>query len=115
VTAEVVGLQNVPSALNLIWLVIVLPCTFSEPVALEIVAGTGHYVGAQLFTGFMYVTAAICMLGLRGWKIGEVEEAEKGKSAGAAGEGVVAETISMKSRKAGRRVMLSRCWKWKKV
>jgi MFS family permease len=116
VTAEVVGLRNVPSALNLIWLVIVLPCTFSEPIALEIVAGTGRYVGAQLFTGFMYVAAAICMLGLRGWKIGEVEEAERGKSAGAAvGEGVVAETVSLRSRKAGRKVMLSRCWKWKKV
>jgi hypothetical protein len=81
------------------------------------VAGTGRYVGAQLFTGFMYVAAAICMLGLRGWKIGEVEEAERGESAGAAtaGEGIVAETVSLRSRKAGRRVMLSRCWKWKKV
>lgn len=116
VTAEVVGLRHVPSALNLIWLVIVLPCTFSEPIALEIVAGTGEYVGAQLFTGFMYVAAAICMLGLRGWKIGEVEEAEKGKdSIAGAGEGMLAETISLKSRKAGRRVMLSRCLRWKKV
>jgi len=115
VTAEVVGLRDVPSALNLIWLVIVLPCTFSEPIALEIVAGTGEYIGAQLFTGFMYVAAAICMLGLRGWKIGEVEEAEKVKDAAATGGGVVAETISVKSRKAGRKVMLSRCLKWKKV
>jgi MFS family permease len=115
VTAEVVGLRDVPSALNLIWLVIVLPCTFSEPIALEIVAGTGEYMGAQLFTGFMYVAAAVCMLGLRGWKIGEVEEAERVKDDSAIGDGVVAETISLKSRKAGRRVMLSRCWKWKKV
>jgi hypothetical protein len=46
-----------------------------------------------------------------------VEEAERGESAGAAtaGEGIVAETVSLRSRKAGRRVMLSRCWKWKKV
>ena len=115
VTVEVVGLRDVPSALNLIWLVIVLPCTFSEPIALEIVAGTGEYIGAQLFAGFMYVAAAICMLALRGWKIGEIEGAEKEKNSVAAGGGVVAETISLKSRKAGRRVMLSRCLKWKKV
>jgi len=112
VTAEVVGLRDVPSALNLIWLVIVLPCTFSEPIALEIVGGTGKYIGAQLFTGFMYVAAAMCLLGLRGWKIGEVEEAARGN---AAGGGVVAETMSLRSRKAGRRVMLSRCLRWKKV
>jgi MFS family permease len=115
VTVEVVGLRDVPSALNLIWLVIVLPCTFSEPIALEIVAGTGEYIGAQLFAGFMYVAAAICMLALRGWKIGEMEEAEKEKDSVAAGGGLVAETISLKSRKAGRRVMMSRCLRWKKV
>lgn len=51
--AEVGGLRNNASALNLIWLVIVLPCTFSEPIALEIVNGTGSYLGTQLFTGFM--------------------------------------------------------------
>lgn len=115
VAAEVVGLRDVPSALNLIWLVIVLPCTFSEPIALEIVAGTGKYIGAQVFTGFMYVAAAICMLGLRGWKIGEVEDGERAKGSGGNAEGVVAETVSLRSRKAGRKVMLSRCWRWKKV
>jgi hypothetical protein len=45
---------------------------------------------------------------LRGWKIGEVE-------AGNGNEGMVAETVSVRSRKAGRKVMLSRCWQWKKV
>jgi len=120
VSAEVVGLRGVPSALNLIWLVIVLPCTFSEPIALEIVGGTGEYIGAQLFTGFMYVAAAGCLLGLRGWKIGEVEAGERAKHGGDGGVsngdvGVVAETVSVRSRKAGRKVMLSRCWQWKKV
>jgi hypothetical protein len=94
--------------------VIVLPCTFSEPIALEIVGGTGRYIGAQLFTGFMYVAAAMCLLGLRGWKIGEVEEAARGNAAAAEGD-LVAETVSLRSRKAGRKVMLSRCLKWKKV
>jgi hypothetical protein len=65
----------------------------------------------------MYVAAAICMLGLRGWKIGEVEAGERAKQdGGGAGDGgVVAETVSVRSRKAGRKVMLSRCWQWKKV
>lgn len=121
VAAEVVGLKDVPSALNLIWLVIVLPCTFSEPIALQIVDGTGGYISAQVFTGFMYVAAAVCMLGLRGWKIGEVEEVERGKhggdSSGAGGgvDGVFAETVSLRSRRVGRKVMFRRCWRWKKV
>ncbi|KAE8383308.1 major facilitator superfamily domain-containing protein [Aspergillus bertholletiae] len=67
--AEVVGLKAVPAGLNLLWLSIVLPCTFSEPIALEIVAGTGDYLGTQLFTGFVYVAAAACLLVLRGWKV----------------------------------------------
>lgn len=117
VSAEVVGLRGVPSALNLIWLVIVLPCTFSEPIALEIVGGTGEYLGAQLFAGFMYVAAAVCLLFLRGWKIGEVREGERVKAEGE-GEGdggVLEETASLKSRRAGRRAMVRRCWEWKKV
>ncbi|PLB53946.1 monocarboxylate transporter [Aspergillus steynii IBT 23096] len=64
--AEVVGLKQTSQGLNLLWLAIVVPCTFSEPVALEIFQGTGSYLGTQLFTGFMYVAAAGCLLVLRG-------------------------------------------------
>jgi MFS family permease len=81
--AEVVGLENVPCGLNLIWLVIAIPCTFSEPIALEIFSGTRSYLGTQLFTGFMYIAAAACMLALRGWKIGQnaqsVDESDLGE------------------------------------
>lgn len=69
--AEVVGLRDVASGLNLMWLSMILPCTFSEPIALQIVAGTGSYMGTQLFTGFVYILAAVCMGLLRGWKIGQ--------------------------------------------
>lgn len=119
VSAEVVGLRDVPSALNIIWLVIVLPATFSEPIALEIVAGTGHYIGAQLFAGFMYIAAALCILLLRGWKIGELNEIAR-----ATGESVddvnpvtavVSDAVSVKSRQAGRKSILKNAWKWKKV
>ncbi len=73
--AEVVGLKNVPSGLNLLWLAIVIPCTFSEAIALEIVDGTESYLGTQLFTGFMYIAAAACMWALRGWKVLQNEAA----------------------------------------
>lgn len=74
VAAEVVGLKDVASALNLLWLSIILPSTFSEPIALQIFTGTGSYLGTQLWTGFMYMAAAGCMFVLRGWKLGETKE-----------------------------------------
>ncbi|KAI9899311.1 hypothetical protein N3K66_005772 [Trichothecium roseum] len=74
VTAEVIGLKHVSSGLNLIWLTIMLPCTFSEAIALQIVESTGSYLGTQLFTGFAFIAAGICLIFLRGWKIGETAE-----------------------------------------
>ncbi|KAF9888174.1 hypothetical protein FE257_009169 [Aspergillus nanangensis] len=80
--AEVVGIKDMASGLNLLWLSIVLPSTFSEPIALEIFSGTGSYLGTQLFTGFMYIAAALCMLALRGWKVSSSSsEASRGSTA----------------------------------
>jgi hypothetical protein len=74
VGAEVVGLQILPSALSIAWLVLVLPCTFAEPIGLEMRTTSGDiYLHAQIFTGFMYIGAALCMWFLRAWKIGELE------------------------------------------
>ena len=67
--------------MNLLWLAIVVPCTVSEPIALEIFKGTGRYLGTQLFTGFMYVAAAGCMAALRGWRVG----VEEGRMSGVGG------------------------------
>lgn len=61
-TAETVGLRNVPSGLNLIWLAVALPATVSSPIALQMVVSTGSFMGAQLFTGLAYLAAAVCML-----------------------------------------------------
>ncbi|KAI4947656.1 hypothetical protein J4E91_006478 [Alternaria rosae] len=75
VTTEVMGLRDLPSALSITWLVLVLPTTFSEPIGLEIVAfNGGSYTGAILFTGWMYIGAAVCLWMVRTWKIGEDEE-----------------------------------------
>ncbi|PNS19955.1 hypothetical protein CAC42_7922 [Sphaceloma murrayae] len=122
VSAEVVGLKHVPSALNIIWIVLSVPSTFSEPIGLEIVGfNGGAYLGAQVFTGVMYIAAAGCVLLLRGWKIGEmraVAEA-KGVDLGAVGplgtDKVEDEEVLMEAkRKALRRIPMD-CWKWKKV
>ncbi|KAF2496159.1 hypothetical protein BU16DRAFT_560993 [Lophium mytilinum] len=75
VTSEVIGLKDLPSALALTWIVLVLPTTFSEPIALEIISfNNGNYLGAQLFTGFMYIGAAFFLWLVRAWKIGELEK-----------------------------------------
>jgi len=80
VGAEVVGLQILPSALSIVWLILVLPCTFAEPIGLEMRSSTGDiYLHAQIFTGFMYVGAAICMWFLRAWKISELERTTRTK------------------------------------
>ena len=104
VTTEVVGLQNLPPALALTWLNLVLPTTFSEPIALEIVErGSSGYLGAQLFAGLMYIAAALCLLTVRIWKIAEDQrvEAEKrqsseepGSPSGIAGEHAQASVLS---------------------
>ncbi|TIA09613.1 MFS general substrate transporter, partial [Aureobasidium pullulans] len=119
VTAEVVGLRNVPSALSICWLVLVIPCTFSEPIGLEIVAYEGGYLGAQLFTGFMYVGAAACALLLRSWKIAEVDEIEGLQDVGNVDavtiETKVAESVKEVARKTARKRLLGCIWRWKKV
>ncbi|KAI5467560.1 major facilitator superfamily domain-containing protein [Mariannaea sp. PMI_226] len=115
VTAEVVGLADVPAALNLVWLVIVLPCTFSEPIALEIVAGTGKYIGTQIFVGFMYIAAGLTLVALRGWKIGEIAETARQMQQDPEHINRVvtarSEAISVMSMKAGRKRMLADCYK----
>lgn len=68
---EVVGIKDVASALTPLWLSLAIPCTFSEAIALAIVKDTGSYLGTQLFTGFMYIAAAGCLLLLRGWIISQ--------------------------------------------
>ncbi|KAF5692210.1 monocarboxylate transporter [Fusarium denticulatum] len=69
VLVEVMGLENLASALSCLWVTMAAPSTFSAPIALEIYTGTGSYLGAQLFTGFMYIAASFCVLGVRRWKV----------------------------------------------
>ncbi|KAL3457650.1 monocarboxylate transporter [Aspergillus heterothallicus] len=61
--AEVLGIEKLPSGMNLVWLSIVVPSTFSQPIALVMTEAAGSFLGSQLFTGFMYIAASACL----GW------------------------------------------------
>ena len=119
VTAEVVGLKHVPSGLSITWITIALPCLFSEPIALQIVQGTGSYLGTQLFTGLMYIAAAGCLVLVRGWKIGEVKEV--GRILGQTPDKIDRVKVendtelSQTSRKVGRKRMTVDFWRKAKV
>lgn len=115
VTAEVVGLRHVPSGLNLMWLTIVLPVTFSEPIALEMVDGTGSYLGTQLWTGFMYIAGAVTLVFVRAWKIGEMEELAAIKAENNEEVELVESESPKRALLAGRKTMLKHVWKWRKV
>lgn len=53
----------------------------SEPIGLEIVSSNnGSYTGAILFTGFMYLGAAVVLWFVRAWKIGQLEEEKAAKA-----------------------------------
>ncbi|OAF60847.1 hypothetical protein VC83_02541 [Pseudogymnoascus destructans] len=66
---EVVGLVELPALLSLAWVVIVVPCTVSEVIALKLrTRGTAHpYIGPQVLAGTAYLVAAGIMLEL--WRV----------------------------------------------
>ncbi|KAJ5344573.1 major facilitator superfamily domain-containing protein [Penicillium brevicompactum] len=74
VAAEVIGLQLLPSALSIVWLSSVTPSTFAEPIALWLRTDNGEsFLHAQIYVGFMFMAACICLLFVRAWKITELE------------------------------------------
>ena len=115
VTAEVVGLRHVPSGLNLMWLTITLPVTFSEPIALEIVDSTGSYLGTQLFSGFMYLAGAFALLLLRGWKMGELDELAKIKEEDDSDLDNVEAESPLRALMAGRKTIFKHFFKWQRI
>lgn len=78
VLAEIIGIRDLPSGLSITWLTLVIPCTVSEPIALQLRSHTNggvSYLRVQIFTGFMYLGASICLWIVRGWKVGELDRA----------------------------------------
>lgn len=76
VTAEVVGIQRLPVAFGMICLPLVLPTTFAESIALQLVSVSG-YTSAKVFVGCIYLIGAASVWGLRSWKVRELEDDEK--------------------------------------
>lgn len=60
-----------------------------------------------------YFAAAVCLVFLRGWKVGEVEELARIKAEGVAD--IHDETVAQDARSAGRRRILLDFWRWQKV
>lgn len=75
VTAEVVGLQRLPTAFGVICLSLAVPTTFAEPIGLELVSSAG-YLTSQVFVGFTFLIAAGSTWLLRSWKIAERDKAQ---------------------------------------
>lgn len=73
VTADIVGMQKLPLAFGMVCLPLVLPTTFAEGIALELVSASG-YLTAQVFVGCMYLLGAASVWGLRSWKMRELDE-----------------------------------------
>jgi MFS family permease len=78
VLADVTGLKNFASTFGMICFSLVLPATFAEPIAIQLVEaptiGSEQYLSAQIYTGFMFLAGGVSLWILRSWKINEVDE-----------------------------------------
>ncbi|KAL2135718.1 hypothetical protein VTI74DRAFT_7235 [Chaetomium olivicolor] len=75
ILAEVVGIAEAGSTFGAICFALVLPTTFGEAIALQLVKGEGihQFLPSQIFVGFMFLAGAIFLWFLRSWKIFEIE------------------------------------------
>lgn len=65
VTAEIVGMNRLAPASNIIWLTMAVPCTFATTLALKIVGNSGDYDRLIIFAGLSYVSAGILLIGAK--------------------------------------------------
>ncbi|KAL3464752.1 major facilitator superfamily domain-containing protein [Aspergillus heterothallicus] len=74
VLAEIIDLKDLPGGLSITWIVLVPPTTVAEPIALLLRNNKSEdhvYLHVQIFTGLMYIAAAVCLWLVRGWKVGD--------------------------------------------
>ncbi|KAL4989082.1 major facilitator superfamily domain-containing protein [Aspergillus falconensis] len=84
VLAEIIDLKDLPGGLSITWIVLVAPTTVAEPIALLLRDNDSPshvYLHVQLFTGLMYIAAAVCLWVVRGWKVGDNLRVKEEKSA----------------------------------
>ncbi|KAL3425750.1 major facilitator superfamily transporter [Phlyctema vagabunda] len=76
ICGEVIGLGELPSMLSLVWLIIVLPTTFSEVISLELRRPDfeREFLYPQLFSGLAYLFASVLILGL--WLLRRIRSRE---------------------------------------
>lgn len=80
VLAEVVGIHKLASTQAVVLIALVLPTTFAEGIAMELVSeDSGNmFRRAQLLVAFMFLAGSLCLWFLRCWKIFQVRsEAER--------------------------------------
>jgi hypothetical protein len=119
----VFGLKVLPSALSILWVVLVLPTTFSEPIGLKLRTTSGDvYLHAQIFTGFMYIGAAICVWFLRAWKISELEKQavnREGREQGVRNDDTIPSERPNMTRPVSRTASVKKAskglWSWQRV
>lgn len=77
ILGEVVGMGRLGRIFSAILICMVLPTTFAEPVAMQIVDSQGGsakiFLAAQIFVGCMFMAGAMSLFLLRGWKIKHLE------------------------------------------
>ncbi|OIW34735.1 MFS general substrate transporter [Coniochaeta ligniaria NRRL 30616] len=75
VGAEVIGIQLLPAALSIYWLLLVLPATFAEVIGLELkLPGHNGYLHVQIFIGSVFFASWLSIWFLRSWKLGEMDK-----------------------------------------
>ncbi|KAI1846196.1 hypothetical protein JX266_007721 [Neoarthrinium moseri] len=85
VLVEVVGVSKLARIFGVICICMVLPTTFAEPVAMQIVntqkSTASIFLAAQIFVGCTFIAGALSLVFLRAWKIANLEsEAASGTS-----------------------------------
>ncbi|KAK3374491.1 major facilitator superfamily domain-containing protein [Lasiosphaeria ovina] len=75
ILAEVVGIAEAGSVFGVICFALVLPTTFAEAIALQLVQGSGvnQFLPAQIYVGVMFFAGSVSLWFLRSWKISEIE------------------------------------------
>ncbi|KAL4733200.1 MFS transporter [Aspergillus similis] len=89
VLAEIVPLKDLFSALSANWLFLVAPTLVAEPIALVLRDGDSNaaYLPVQIFVGFMYIGAAVCLWVVRAWKVQQLNNGEQSDISGDDGAG----------------------------
>ncbi|KAM5351087.1 hypothetical protein ACJ41O_003810 [Fusarium nematophilum] len=83
VVAEVVGVQKLASIFSVICLSLALPTTFADAIAKAMLKDESQHVflSVQVFVGFTFLTGALSLWLLRGFRVSYVEAERQGSSA----------------------------------